>query len=365
MSQKNNDHVKFTVDSATVIRVLALLAGFLLVLTFVKTIVHPLTLILVSAFLALALNPAVSWIASKLRSKSRVKATGMAYLLVIVFLVSFIALVVPPLVRQTVDFVKEVPQSIQDVKDDDSAFSNFIYRYDLNEEVDRFTDDFGDRFKDLGEPALNTAGAIGSAVVSIITVFVLTFMMLVEGPMWLKRLWVVQPPAKRKHRQELGQKMYRVVTGYVNGQVIIAALGGTFAAITLFIMSKVFDAPINAVALGGIIAMFALLPLVGTIIGSIIVVLACLFVSAPLALAAAIYFVIYQQIENVTIQPYIQSKSNNLTPLIVFLAALLGVGLGGFLGAFLAIPAAGCIKILVDDHFASRLPKNADNSDIR
>lgn len=365
MASKTDQEMKVTVDSSTIIRVLALIAGFLLALTFVKSIVHPLTLIVVSAFLALALNPAVSWIANKLPSKSRIQATGVAYLLVIGFLVSFISLVVPPLVKQTVDFVKEVPESIQNVKDGDSPFSSFVYRYDLDEEVDNFTADFGNKFKDLGEPALNTAGAIGSAVVSTITVFVLTFMMLVEGPMWIKRLWAVQPIQKRKHRQELGRKMYRVVTGYVNGQVVIAALGGTFAAITLFIMSKIFDAPINAVALGGIIALFALLPLVGTIIGATIVVIACLFVSAPLALAAAIYFIIYQQIENVTIQPYIQSKSNNLTPLIVFLAALLGVGLGGFLGAFLAIPAAGCIKVLVDDRFASRLPKSEDTKDIQ
>lgn len=365
MSKKDIQELKLTVDTVTVIRVLILIAGFMLALTFIKNIVQPLILILVSGFLALALNPAVSWIARKLKSKSRARATGVAYLLVIGFLVMFFTLVVPPLVKQTVDFVKDVPQAIQNTKDDDSAVSKLIYRYNLDEEVDRFADDFGDRFKDLGKPALNTAGAIGSAVVSLIVVFVLTFMMLVEGPMWLQRFWASQPAAKRKHRQNLGHKMYRVVVGYVNGQVIIAVLGGTFAAITLFIMSKVFDAPINAVALGGIVALFALLPLVGTTIGAIIAVLSCLFVSTPMAIAAAIYFIVYQQIENVTIQPYIQARSNNLTPLIVFVAALLGVGLGGFLGALLAIPAAGCVKVMLDDHFAGRLPKNADTSDIK
>lgn len=62
-----------------------------------------------------------------------------------------------------------------------------------------------------------------------------------------------------------------------------------------------------------------------------------------------VYFIVYQQIENATIQPYIQSKGLELTPLIVFLAVILGVGLGGILGTFVAIPLAGFAKVLIDD----------------
>jgi predicted PurR-regulated permease PerM len=130
-----------------------------------------------------------------------------------------------------------------------------------------------------------------------------------------------------------------------------------FAAITLFILSKIFDAPVNAIALGGIVGLFALLPLIGTTIGAVIAVLACLLVSMPMAIAAAVYFVIYQQIENVTIQPYIQSRSNNLTPLSVFIGALIGVGFGGFLGAVVAIPVVGCIKVFLDDYLKGRTDK--------
>jgi predicted PurR-regulated permease PerM len=172
--------------------------------------------------------------------------------------------------------------------------------------------------------------------------------------MWLERILSIMPEEKREHRRRLARKMYRVVVGYVNGQVFVAVLGGIFATIALFIMSQIFNAPINPIALGGIIGLFSLLPLIGSFIGATIVVLACLLVSPPLALAAIAYFIVYQQIENVTIQPIIQAKTNDLTPLIVFVAALLGVGFGGFLGAFLAIPTAGCIKVLIEDHFQSK-----------
>ena len=64
-----------------------------------------------------------------------------------------------------------------------------------------------------------------------------------------------------------------------------------------------------------------------------------------------IYFVIYFFIENHTFQPYIQSRLNELTALTVFVAAILGVGFGGLLGAIIAIPAASAIKVLVEDYF--------------
>ncbi len=354
---KGNKNITVHIESRTVIQILVLGVLTLMAIVFLQQVARPLVLIFISFFLAMALNPAVSWIADRLKSKSRVAATGVAYVAVLTFLISFFALVFPPLVKQTVDFIKEVPDTIREFKQEDSAFNKFIDKYQLDDEVEQFSSDFGSKFKDLGKPALSTAGAIGSMVVSLITVLVLTFMMLVEGPFWLQKIAATLPVNKREHHKKLAYKMYRVVVGFVNGQVFIAALGGAFAAIALFILSQVFDAPVNAIALGGIVGLFALMPLIGTIMGSVIVVLACMLVSVPLALSAAVYFVIYQQIENVTIQPYVQSKSNNLTPLSVFVAALLGVGFGGLLGALIAIPVAGCIKILVDDYFEQRLKK--------
>lgn len=354
MKPTKPNNVTITIESKTVIRVLALVVVALFAISLLHAIVQPLTLILISGFLALALNPAVSWISGKLKSQSRVRATGAAYVLVISFLVAFFSFVFPPLVAQTVDFIKDVPNTVQDLKDADTPLGGFVERYDLNDEVTQLTDDYGSRFQDLGKPALSTAGKIGTALVSIVTVLVLTFMLLVEGPVWLKRYFDALPSPRRTRHQNLAKRMYKVVVGYVNGQVLIAAMGGFFATTTLFIASQILDVDVNPIALGGIIALFALLPMIGTILGAAIVILACLIVSVPLAIVMAIFFTIYQQIENVTIQPYVQSKSSNLTPLIVFVAAILGVGLGGILGVFLAIPAAGCLKVFIEDYYDHR-----------
>lgn len=351
MSAKKPEKINIDIEPITIIRTIGIVIGALLLLAFVKVISHALILIFIAAFLALALNPAVSLIASKLKSRSRKRATSIAYLLVTVFLVSFFVLVIPPLFRQTVDYIKDVPSTISTFQQEDTTVSRLIEDYNLNEELDKLSADFKDNFRNVGQAGVSTAGRIGATVVSIVVVFVLTFMMLIEGPMWLDRFFKAQPKNKRIKRQRVANRIYRQVTGYVNGQVLVAGIAGVFAFIGLVIAASIFNADINEAALAAIVALFALLPLIGATLGAIIVIFATLLVSLPLAITMAIYFIVYQQIENVTVQPMIQSKSSNLTPLIVLTAALIGISLGGLLGAFIAIPAAGTVKILIEEYY--------------
>lgn len=356
----NKSENAVSINTETIIKVLGLTVMFMLLIKFIGNVTHQLTLVGVAAFLAMALNPAVVWITHKLKSKSRTRATGFAYLIVLSVLAGLLWLVVPPLVQQTSDFIEDIPETIESFKTQDSATARFVRRHDLNQQLDRWSNDLSNRTGDLIDPALNTASRALSTVVSIITVLVLTFMMLVEGPMWFERLLALQPEDKRQQRRKIAQRMYRVVTGYVNGQVLIAAIAASFSLVALLIGNVLFDASVNAVALAGITFVFGLIPLIGNILGAAIIVLMTLFVSTPFAIAVAVFFLVYQQIENITIQPYIQSRGNQLTPLMVFVAALLGAGFGGLLGALAAIPIAGCLRILLEEKFNKQLP--ADDS---
>jgi predicted PurR-regulated permease PerM len=352
-----NSEATINITTETIIKGILVIIVAVLAISLVDNVAHQLRLIVVSMFFALALNPAVTWITLKLKSQSRVRATGVAYIAVLTVLVSFLALVVPPLVKQTSDFLRDVPQSIENFKTQDSAFARMVRRYDLDEQLDNFGNDFNDRIsKNLAAPVVSTANRVVGTLISIVTVLVLTFMMLVEGPVWFDRFLALQHADKRARRKQVAQRMYRVVTGYVNGQVLIAAIGASFAMVSLFIASNIFNVSINAVALAGIVFIFGLIPLIGSTIGAAIIVLFILLASAPMALTMAIYFLVYQQIENATLQPYIQAKTNQLTPLIIFVAALLGAGLGGLLGALAAIPLAGCIRILLEEKYPRLIP---------
>lgn len=346
--------VEVTFSNRTVVRILIIIIVTLLAINLLRSVAHVLELVFFAFFLSLALSPTVNWISRHLKLKSRLVATGIAYVAVVLLLGSFLSLVVPPLVKETINFVRQVPSTLNSLKDETTPAGRFVQRYHLQENIEGLSQNIRDRTKNIQEPVLSTASRVGSALISIVTVFVLTFMFLVEGPDWLRRYWQLYPKDRREHDQVLAFRMYHVVTGYVNGQVLIAAIAAVFAMTALLISSSIFHVSINAVALAGIVFLFGLIPLIGNTLAAVIVILVCLFSSPGLALTMLIYFLLYQQIENATLYPYIQARNNELTPLLVFVAALLGAGVGGLLGAFVAIPAAGCAKILLLDYLERR-----------
>jgi len=93
---------------------------------------------------------------------------------------------------------------------------------------------------------------------------------------------------------------------------------------------------------------------VGHTIGAVIVTTVALFTSLPAALIILGYYILYQQIENYAVQPRVQANTTNMSPLLVFVALLLGGSIGGLLGAIVAIPVMGCIRILVLDFIDRR-----------
>jgi predicted PurR-regulated permease PerM len=363
MFGRNKKEVEITVSNLTMVRILAFIIGAGLLLNFFSNIIHPLTLIFVSFFLALVLNPVVTAISSRLKSKSRTRATAISYIAVMTFLIGFFSLVLPPLITQTADFIENIPQTLRDLEDEPGAVGDFVRSNSLQEQIVVLANDWANDTSVVADQAVTTANRVISNLISIITVLILTFMMLVEGPKWIALFWKQYPKDKRNHAKKLAKKIYGVVTSYVNGQVLVAAIGAFFAVVALFIATTIFNVTaINPIAFGGIVFLFSLIPTIGVIISTIIVVLFSLFVSVPLAITMLVFFIVYQQIENASIQPYVQSRANELTPLIVFLAAILGIGFGGILGAIVAIPIAGSIKVIIDDYMEEKRGLSPDDT---
>lgn len=353
MSKK--DKVTITFTYRTIIRVVVVGLISLLFIALLGKIAHTLSLIFIAFFLSIALNPAVSKISKSLKSKSRVRATGMAYLIVLIITSGFLLLIVPTIATQTSNFVRELPTTFDEYTSEESTVTRFIRDYNLEDDIDEATVSIKNRYLTKGDTVFSTASRISTIVISIIVVLTLTFMMLVEGPDWLKYFWSMQDPDDVPKRKRMATKMYNVVTGYVNGQLLIALIAGTASFIALLVGNAIFGGNINAVVYALIITLTSLIPMFGATIGAVIVVILCSFTSLPLAVAMGIFFLAYQQIENITIQPLIQSWQSELTPLIVFISAIVGISFGGILGAFVAIPIAACIKIALLEHFGHNL----------
>lgn len=351
MVAMNANKVTVNVTNRTIVRTILWIVATIILYKFIGRISHGLTLIFAAFFLALALNPVVSWMSRRLNIKSRVWATAAAYFTVIALLALFLVLVIPPLVRQTRTFISNVPDTIQNFQEQDSKLARAAKRYNIDQKITQASRDFASNYSNFGSTVLDTGKRIVEAFASILAVLVMTFMMLVEGPQWLELFWGVMPAKNRTRHKHIAHKMYKGVTGFVNGQVVLAVVAGIFAFVALEISSHIVNADINSLALAGIVSVFGLIPLFGNPLAAILVILACLINAVSLGIIMLIYFVVYFFIENHTFQPYIQSRLNELTALTVFVAAVLGVGFGGLLGAIIAIPAASAIKILVEDYF--------------
>jgi predicted PurR-regulated permease PerM len=350
----DSQKVTVNVTNRTILRTILLIVVVIALYKFVGRITHELILIFASFFLAMALNPMVKWISKRLRIKSRARATLAAYVIILAVLAIFFSLVIPPLVRQTRTFISDVPQIVQHYQSQDTHFARLARKYNLDKKITTGSKDFASNYANFGSTILDTGRRVLEAFVSVIVVLILTFMMLVEGPSWAGRFFKLLPARRREHDKQIAHHMYKGVTGFVNGQLILAVIAGIFAFCALEIVSHLTTSSVNALALAGIVAVFALIPLFGNPIASLIVFLVCLSTSASLAFIMLAYFVVYFFIESHTIQPMIQSRLNNLTPLTVLVAALLGVGFAGFLGAIIAIPVASAVKVLLEDQIDKR-----------
>jgi predicted PurR-regulated permease PerM len=174
-------------------------------------------------------------------------------------------------------------------------------------------------------------------------------MMLIEGPRWIGFFQRLVPSRHRKHASELSRDMYRVIKGYVNGQVVLAAIAATMLLPALVLLDVSYP-----VALMVIVFIAGLIPMVGHTIGAIIVTAVAVFTSLPAAIGVLCYYILYQQIENYIIQPRVQANTTAMSPLLVFASVVIGVNFGGLFGGLVAIPVAGCIRIAVLDYLTNR-----------
>lgn len=344
--------IELVISNRTVIRVMVMVVLTVLGLAALNKVSHALVLIFVAFFLALALNAPVHWIAEHLPGKrrgSRTLATSISFLIVVFILAGIIALTVPPAVKQISSFVKATPELVNNLRDKDSALGRFVHDNNLEETVANLSDDVSDAAKKSTGSAVATVSTVGTAIVSILTVLVMTFMMLVEGPRWIgygKRL-LNEDSSDRV--VGIMRDMYKVVRGYVNGQVALAFV----AAVMLLPAMLLLHVP-YAGALAPIVFLCGLIPMIGHYIGATLVTLVALSYSWLSAILILGYYILYQQIENYVVQPRVQASATNMSPLLVFASVIVGINLGGILGGLVAIPVAGCLKVLLVDYLENK-----------
>lgn len=344
--------VTLTITNRTVIRVLILVSISIIALAALKRAEHAIILVFTAIFLALALNAPVHRVAGALPGKlrgNRTFGTAMSFLLVVILLGAFLFAVVPSVVQQTGQFISAAPGLIEDAQTQNNELGRFVQSHNLEGQVNTLSAQLKERLQNSAGTAFTTISHIGSSIFSVLTILVLTFMMLIEGPHWVGMADELVPDGRQKHVRQLAADMYKVIRGYVNGQVTLATIAAVLIFPALVILGISYP-----LALMVVIFVCGLIPMVGHTIGAVIVTLVALFHSVPSAAIILAYYILYQQIENYVIQPRIQANSTNMSPLLVFAAVVIGLSFGGLIGGLVAIPIAGCLRVLVLDYLESR-----------
>jgi predicted PurR-regulated permease PerM len=328
----------------TVLRTLLMIVALALTLEVVWIARHVITWMVIALFLALALDPFVSWIQRRTHL-GRGSAIGVAYVLVLIVVALVGWTFIPKLIDEVNGFVQALPHYVHQLTHGRGRLGFLERKYHIVEKVRQQVQKGGaTRVLGLSGAAISVTKSIISIVAAVVTIVFLTFFMLLEGRAWVERLYTLLPESSQPRWRQVGHDIYRTVGGYVTGNILISLIAGAGNTVVLLIMGVPY-----AVALGLLVAFLDLIPLAGATIAGVIVALVAFLHSVPAGIVVVIFFVVYQQIENHILQPVIYGRTVQLSPLAVLVAVLVGAELAGIIGALAAIPVAGALQVLIRD----------------
>jgi predicted PurR-regulated permease PerM len=333
----------------TVLRVLLIVLCVAVALEVLWIARHVLAWVVIALFLALALNPLVSWIQRR-APLSRGPAIGVAYLIVLIVIVAVGASFLPKLIDEVNGFVQALPNYVHDLTHGRGRLGFLETKYHVVEKIRAQVQNGGaKKLLGLSGAALSVTKSIVSLIAATVTIVFLTFFMLLEGGAWMERIYALFPDGSQARVRRIGDDIYRTVGGYVTGNILISLIAGASATVVLLIMGVPY-----AVALGLLVAVLDLIPLAGATLAGIVVTLVAVLHTVPAGVVVAIFVIVYQQVENHFLQPVIYGRTVQLSALAVIVSVLVGAELAGILGALAAIPVAGTLQVLIRDQLAYR-----------
>jgi predicted PurR-regulated permease PerM len=323
--------------------IVAIGALLLLALVYVARVV--LTQLTVAVVLAMAAEPVVESL--ERRGLRRGSAVGISFALFAVALVAFAYLLLAPLIDETRRFVDDVPQLLEELTHGHGRLGFLEHRFHIVERARAAVDS-----AQLGAttgPALNLVGSALRAGGAVVFVAFLTLFVQLGGPQWFESLVGLVPEQARTRVRRAGGGVSAAVGGYVAGNLVISVIAGTVATVVLLATSVPY-----AIPLGLIVAVFDLIPLVGATFATVIVASVALTRGIATTAIVVAAMVLYQQVENNTLQQLVYYRTVKLSPLAIAVSVAAGAEVGGIVGVLLAIPVTGALKVVFRELVAWR-----------
>ena len=296
-------------------------------------------------FISLGLDPVVSWL--ERRRLPRWLAVTVAILGVLSIFAGIVLIILPVIVDQISELVRQITAIVNrgTFFDDVREWSLATFpTLEIDTVLDFANDWIASNFDTIGQGVVGGAFGVVQGLFGAFIVLILTIYLTASTPSLKSALYRMVAASKRERFVHIAEQISESVGHYVMGQITLAVINGVLSAVFLTIIDAPFPAVLAVVAFLG-----SMIPLVGTISGSTIIALVCLIPglgSPTTALIAAIYYLVYMQIEAYVLSPRIMSRAVSVPGGVVVVAALAGGSLLGLLGALIAIPVAASILII-------------------
>jgi predicted PurR-regulated permease PerM len=315
------------------------LAAFITLLALgglVRNAGRTITWVVVGSLLALALDPLVTKLESRIGRRSIAVGTVLVGFLAAVF--ALVALFGPPAADQARDLSKDLPGVVEDLGDLPIVGSQ-LRDADMADRIERFLDDLPERLAGDTTPIENAGKSVLSGAMAAVATILTAVTLLLDGNRLVSRIRRLVPVRHKQMADRLGSLAYRTVGQYFAGSVLVAAIAG----VSVTAVGLILGVPL-APLLGAWVAVFDLVPQIGGAVGGIPFVILGLTQGATVGVACAIFFVLYLQFENNLLSPLIVGRTVDLSPPATMTAALVGVSAAGVVGALVAVPLLGTAK---------------------
>ena len=304
-----------------------------------------LMLVYISALVAIGLSPVVNAIERKRLMRQRVPrwaAILVIYLFIIGVIIGITILVVPPIVMQARELGMELPRLLHQGQQWLMNRGLLTREISAQEAVQQTATSSG--AQDTIGLLVNAVWGFVGGVFGVITILVLAFYLLVDSGGLVSVFVRLFPRDKRVQVQDACRRVTAKVSAWLGGQLLLAGIIGSTAALGLFLMGVPFFYVLALISAVG-----EMIPIVGPILSAVPAIAVALSVKPTLALAVIAFFFAQQQLENHILVPRIMQRQVGISAVFVIVALLIGGSLLGVIGAILAVPTAAILQVLFEE----------------
>jgi predicted PurR-regulated permease PerM len=292
----------------------------------------------VALFIAIGLDPIIRMLTSKGFSRgAAASAVTLGFVLVIA---AFVLVAVPPISHEAHSLVANYPRYKSELLSGKGWAGQLAVKLHLS--------DYLRGKAKLKIPIAGGALGAGKVILSIgvgtVSLVVLTIYFLIALP-GVTKLWLALIPNSRRERVRLlTDEVFERVGGFMLGNLLTSAVAG----IGTYVWLTVFGVP-YALLLALFVALFDLIPMVGSTIAGVVVSAVALTKGLPVAIATAAFYIIYRFLEDYLLNPRVMKHTVRISPGLTIIATLIGGSLLGLIGALVAIPVAATIHLLLEE----------------